>query len=66
MDQPGKSPQAKEEVSRAVANLVMFTVFLIIVGIGIWLTFALDDTRRLDNCVAQGRRNCMPIEVPPR
>ena len=67
MDEPTKPARhTEEESNRAVANLVLLSVFVVIIGIGVWLAFALDDARKADNCMAQGRRNCAPIEVPPR
>jgi hypothetical protein len=54
------------EISRGLANLVLLTAFLVIVGIGVWLAFALDEARNADNCISQGRRNCTPIQVPVR
>jgi hypothetical protein len=66
MDEPAKPSRTEQEASRTMANLVLLSVFIIIVGIGVWLAFALDDARRIDNCLAQGRRNCMPIDVPAR
>jgi len=39
--------------------------FAVIVGIGVWLVNALVDARKADECIAQGRRNCNPIDAPP-
>jgi hypothetical protein len=37
------------------------------VGGGLWLANAMLDQRTLDDCLAQGRRNCAPvIDVPAR
>ena len=47
-------------------NLVLLLFFVAIVGIGIWLANAMFDARRADECITQGRRNCNPIEAPPR
>jgi hypothetical protein len=38
----------------------------ILIGGGIWLANAMYDQRVLDDCVAQGRRNCAPMDVPSR
>lgn len=51
---------------RPISNLVLLLGFAIIVGVGIWLANALLDARRADECIAQGRRNCAPIEAPRR
>jgi hypothetical protein len=58
--------EGEGEISRGLANLVLLAAFLVIVGIGVWLAFALDKARNADNCISQGRRNCAPIQAPPR
>jgi hypothetical protein len=37
---------------------------VVVIGIGIWLVNALLEQRRLDDCAAQGRRNCAPVATP--
>ena len=52
---------------RRIANAVLLLFLVLIVGGGIWLANAMFDQRRLDDCMAQGGRNCAPpIEVPAR
>ena len=51
---------------RRLSNLVLLLIFGVLVGIGIWLANAMIDARRADECITTGRRNCAPIEVPPR
>jgi hypothetical protein len=69
MDQP--KPSAEEEYveserERRLANIVLLVAFAVIAGAGVWLVNAMLDARAIDDCLAQGRRNCAPIEVPPR
>jgi hypothetical protein len=69
MDQP--KPSAEEEYveserERRLANIVLLVVFAVVAGVGVWLVNAMLDARAIDDCLAQGRRNCAPIEVPPR
>jgi hypothetical protein len=56
----------RRKSANATTNLVMLLFFVAIVGIGIWLANALLEARRADECIAQGRRNCTPIETPAR
>jgi len=56
----------ESESDRRFFNIFMLVFFLVIAGIGIWLANALIDARKADDCLAQGRRNCAPIEVPSR
>ena len=51
---------------RTITNVVLLCIFAALVGIGVWLSGALLDARRADECISSGPRNCNPIEVPPR
>jgi hypothetical protein len=55
-----------EHRERMVTNIVLLLIFAALVGIGVWLSNAMLDARRADECIAQGRRNCAPIETPAR
>jgi hypothetical protein len=37
---------------------------LFVLGAGLWLGDALLQSRRMDECISSGRRNCAPIVVP--
>ena len=56
----------QEHRERTVTNIVLLLIFAALVGIGVWLSNAMIDARRADECMSSGRRNCNPIEVPPR
>ncbi len=56
----------QEHRERMVTNIVLLLIFAALVGIGVWLSDAMIDARRADECISSGRRNCNPIEVPPR
>jgi hypothetical protein len=69
MDEPREPPRggdAESEGDRRLANIVLLIFFVILVGGGIWLANAMFEQRRLDDCLAQGRRNCAPVDVPVR
>ena len=55
-----------EDRERTITNIVLLVIFAALVGIGVWLSNAMLDARRADECISSGRRNCNPIEVPPR
>ncbi len=59
-------PHQENDDERRRANLALLVFFVVIVGIGVWLVNALVDARNADNCIAQHRTNCAPIETPPR
>ena len=52
-----------EDRERAVTNIVLLLILAALVGIGVWLSNAMLDARRADECISAGRRNCNPIEV---
>jgi hypothetical protein len=64
MTQPDDPRQAERD--RRATNIFLLVMFVLITGGGIWLAKAMVDARRADECIALGRRNCAPIEVPPR
>ena len=59
-------PPKENDAERKRANIALLVVFAIVVGIGVWLVNALVDASRFDDCIAQRRTNCNPIEAPPR
>jgi hypothetical protein len=54
----------EDESDRGVTNIVIAVFVALVIGIGIWLVNALLEQRRLDDCAAQGRRNCAPVSLP--
>jgi hypothetical protein len=60
------APEPPEEGNRNVENAVMLGFFAALVALGIWLLGTMADVRRAQDCAAQGRRNCMTIDVPDR
>ena len=70
MDEP-ELPKPDQYVEtdrdRRIGIAVLLVLLGVVVGAGIWLANAMSDQRRLDDCLAQGRRNCVPpIDVPAR
>jgi cytoskeletal protein RodZ len=67
MEEPKPSSEAadsaQEERDRRVTNIFLLVFFAVIVGSGIWLVNAMVAQKTLDDCVAQGRRNCAPIDT---
>jgi hypothetical protein len=59
-------PPEETDHERRRANIVLLAFFAVVVGVGVWLVSALLEARRIDDCIAQHRSNCMPIEAPPR
>ena len=60
----GKPPE--DEGNRTVENAVMLGFFALLVTAGVWLLGTLADLRKVQDCAAQGRRNCATIDAPVR
>ena len=61
-----KQPPPEDQGNRAVENAVMLGFFAVLVVSGIWLLSTMADIRKVQDCAAQGRRNCATIDVPAR
>ena len=66
-DSAGEKPDPPDDQgNRSVENAVMLGFFAVLVIAGIWLLSTMADLRKIQDCAAQGRRNCATIEAPPR
>jgi hypothetical protein len=52
--------------NRNIENAVMLGFFVVLVAAGVWLLGTMADIRKVQDCAAQGRRNCAVIDVPER
>lgn len=62
----GRQEPPEDEGSRGIENAVILGLFGVLVVAGIWLLGAMADIRKVQDCAAQGRRNCASIDVPDR
>jgi hypothetical protein len=58
----GDEPETAGE--RRLINFLIIGFVLFVLGAGLWLGDALLESRRMDECVSSGRRNCAPIAAP--
>jgi len=66
-DSGGASPEPPEDPqSRNLQNALLAGFFVAIVAAGIWVLVTMADVRKVQDCAAQGRRNCATIELPDR
>ena len=66
-EQGGPAPKPPEDQSnRNVENALLLGFFVVLVAAGIWLLGTMAEVRKVQDCAAQGRRNCATIEVPER
>jgi hypothetical protein len=63
---PAPEPPEDDPGNRNVENAVMLGFFVVLAAAGIWLLGTMADIRKVQDCAAQGRRNCAVIEVPDR
>jgi hypothetical protein len=61
-----KRAPPEDEGNRNVENAVMLGFFAVLVVAGIWLLGTMADLRKVQDCAAQGRRNCAMIDAPAR
>jgi hypothetical protein len=61
-----KPEPPEDQGNRTVENAVMLGFFVVLTAAGIWLLGTMADIRKVQDCAAQGRRNCATIEVPDR
>jgi hypothetical protein len=61
-------PQAANgEAPLSTGALIGLGIFLAALVIsGVWLMNTLRDMGQMQDCAMQGRRNCAPVEAPPR
>jgi hypothetical protein len=52
--------------NRNLENALLLAFFVVLVAAGIWLLSTMAEVRKVQDCAAQGRRNCATIEVPDR
>ena len=66
-DEGGVRPEPPDDKgSRNVENAVMLGFLAVLVAAGIWLLGTMAGLRKVQDCAAQGRRNCADIDVPQR
>jgi hypothetical protein len=66
-DTGGAAPEPPDEPgNRNVENAVMLGFVVVLAAAGVWLLGTMADIRNVQDCGAQGRRNCATIEVPDR
>jgi hypothetical protein len=63
---PKQDRPVNSERDRRIGNAIILLVFLVVVGLGLWLANALLEHRRIDDCLARGGRNCTTPAVPVR
>ena len=62
----GRKQPPEDEGNRGIENAVMLAFFVVLVAAGIWLLGTMADVRKVQDCAAQGRRNCGTIDGPAR
>lgn len=61
-----KREPGEDEGHRARENAVLLGFFAVLVLAGVWLLGTMADIRKVQDCAAQGRRNCATIDAPAR
>ncbi len=58
---PAPAPGDDEEPPNRRGALAAILVLVALAAAGIWLSGALRDTGRIQDCVMAGRKNCAPV-----
>jgi hypothetical protein len=51
------------EARRTAASMGLIVILLLAIA-GVWLVRELRQESQIEDCLMQGRHNCMPIEIP--
>jgi hypothetical protein len=63
---PEPTPDPTDYSHRSRVNLIAGIAIVVLIAI-VWGTVKLFvDHEKLDACIAEGRRNCIDLDVPPR
>lgn len=62
MERDEREPETEEAEARASLAGLLIAILLAIGGI--YLVLQVRDNAKLQDCVAAGRRNCVPVELP--
>lgn len=62
----GGTEPPEDQGNRNVENAVLLGFLAVLAGAGVWLLGTMAEVRKVQDCAAQGRRNCATIEVPDR
>lgn len=62
----GGAEPPEDQGNRNVENAVLLGCLAALAGAGVWLLGTMAEVRKVQDCAAQGRRNCATIEVPDR
>ena len=65
-DPERRERERPDNANRSLENAVLAGFFIVLVAAGVWLLATMADVRKIQDCAAQGRRNCQTIEVPER
>jgi hypothetical protein len=66
-NKPAADPEPEDEGgSNKVTLAVLGGFILFLILFGVWLMGAIKEATRREECLMQGRRNCVPIAVPDR
>lgn len=60
----GDEREPEKEDAEARASLAGLLVAILLAIGGIYLVLQMHDNAKLQDCIASGRRNCVPVELP--
>jgi hypothetical protein len=62
---PPRPEPPEDQAHRNFVNLIAAVFVLVLAIAAIWVFKTLDEHRKLENCIASGRRDCLPLGDQP-
>lgn len=62
-EQEGDDGEDQDVGHRMLMNVIALAVIALLVGVGVWVANTMASLQHDQDCVAQGRKNCSPIEI---
>jgi hypothetical protein len=56
--------EALDERQRMLMNLIAVAIVVTLIGVGVWIADSIQVAAKQEDCLLQGRTNCVSIEMP--
>ena len=62
----GPPPANEDGAGRSRANLTALIAIVVLIALGYWAFHAIDQQRKLQRCLDEGRHDCLELVSPPK
>jgi hypothetical protein len=63
---PYEQERLEPERQRMLMNMIAAAIVAVLIGSGVWIADTISASGKLEDCMLQGRTNCVPIDNPAR